>query len=96
MRNEKVERDWDNLAVLARGRARSRSYFIPYSDRAEALSYDRGSSSWFRSYTTYPDLLSSCRPTIGKHGLNGPRTDFMKTITIHPAGMRFRFQVIGN
>jgi len=49
MRNEKIERDWDNLAILARGRAKSRSYFIPYSDRAGALSYDRGSSPWFRS-----------------------------------------------
>ncbi|WP_054023822.1 glycoside hydrolase family 2 TIM barrel-domain containing protein [Bacillus sp. FJAT-28004] len=49
MRNEKVERDWDNLSVLARGRAKSRSYFIPFSDRSGALSYDRGSSPWFRS-----------------------------------------------
>ncbi|GLX66890.1 beta-galactosidase subunit alpha [Paenibacillus glycanilyticus] len=43
------QRDWDNLAVLERNRARSRSYFIPFSDSAEALSYDRGSSPWFKS-----------------------------------------------
>ncbi|MBP1964593.1 glycoside hydrolase family 2 TIM barrel-domain containing protein [Paenibacillus aceris] len=49
MRNEKVERDWDNLAVLERNRAKSRAYFIPYSDQAGALSYDRGSSPWFQS-----------------------------------------------
>lgn len=42
-------RDWDNLAVLERGRAKGRAYFIPYADRAEALSYDRGSSPWFKS-----------------------------------------------
>ncbi|MEC0231657.1 beta-galactosidase, LacZ type [Paenibacillus alba] len=49
MRNEKAARDWDNLAVLERNRAKSRAYFIPHSDPAEALSYDRGSSPWFRS-----------------------------------------------
>ncbi|TYP74126.1 beta-galactosidase subunit alpha [Paenibacillus methanolicus] len=49
MRNESVERDWDNLAVLERNRVKSRAYFIPYSDRAGALSYDRGSSPWFKS-----------------------------------------------
>ncbi|WP_261304299.1 glycoside hydrolase family 2 TIM barrel-domain containing protein [Paenibacillus andongensis] len=49
MRNEKTARDWDNLAVLERNRAKSRAYFIPHSDRAGALSYDRGSSPWFKS-----------------------------------------------
>ncbi|HEY2495241.1 MAG TPA: glycoside hydrolase family 2 TIM barrel-domain containing protein [Paenibacillus sp.] len=49
MRNEMTERDWDNLGVLERNRAKSRAYFIPYSDRAGALSYDRGSSPWFKS-----------------------------------------------
>ncbi|MFU1797023.1 beta-galactosidase subunit alpha [Paenibacillus azoreducens] len=44
-----TERDWDNLGVLKRNRAKSRAYFIPFPDRAGALSYDRGSSPWFRS-----------------------------------------------
>lgn len=44
-----MQRDWDNLGVLARNRAKSRAYFIPYSDRKGALSYDRGSSPWFKS-----------------------------------------------
>jgi len=42
-------RDWDNLQVLERNRAKSRAYFIPFSDGAGALSYDRGSSPWFHS-----------------------------------------------
>ncbi|MFC5407461.1 beta-galactosidase subunit alpha [Cohnella soli] len=49
IREHKVERDWDNLQVLERGRARSRAYFIPHSDRSEALNYDRGSSPLFKS-----------------------------------------------
>ncbi|RKP48865.1 beta-galactosidase subunit alpha [Cohnella endophytica] len=49
MRSGKIERDWDNLEVLERNRARSRAYFVPFSDRSEALSYDRGSSPWFKS-----------------------------------------------
>lgn len=34
MRNEKAARDWDNLTVLERNRAKSRAYFIPHSDPA--------------------------------------------------------------
>lgn len=49
MRNKTIERDWDNLAVLERNRAESRAYFIPFSDIEGALSYDRGSSPWFKS-----------------------------------------------
>ncbi|GIP30115.1 beta-galactosidase [Paenibacillus sp. J23TS9] len=44
-----TNRDWDNLGVLERNRSKSRAYFIPYSDRGSALSYDRGSSPWFKS-----------------------------------------------
>ncbi|GIO34786.1 MULTISPECIES: beta-galactosidase subunit alpha [Paenibacillus] len=43
------ERDWDNLGVLERNRVKSRAYFIPFPDREGALSYDRGSSPWFKS-----------------------------------------------
>ncbi|GMK43940.1 beta-galactosidase [Paenibacillus glycanilyticus] len=49
MTNKTIERDWDNLAVLERNRAKSRAYFIPFSDIEGALSYDRGSSPWFKS-----------------------------------------------
>ncbi|WP_082926791.1 glycoside hydrolase family 2 TIM barrel-domain containing protein [Paenibacillus tuaregi] len=42
-------RDWDDLKVLQRGRAKSRAYFIPHADRSVALSCDRGSSPWFKS-----------------------------------------------
>jgi beta-galactosidase/evolved beta-galactosidase subunit alpha len=42
-------RDWDNLSVLERNRAKSRSYFIPHSNKESALNYDRGSSPWFKS-----------------------------------------------
>ncbi|WP_123043443.1 glycoside hydrolase family 2 TIM barrel-domain containing protein [Cohnella candidum] len=49
MRYEKGERDWENLEVLERNRAKGRAYFIPYSDSADALGGDRGSSPWFRS-----------------------------------------------
>lgn len=49
MHNHIAARDWDNLAVLERNRVKSRAYFIPYSDQAGALSYDRGSSPWFKS-----------------------------------------------
>lgn len=43
------QRDWDNLGVLERNRTKSRAYFIPFPDREGALSYDRGSSPWFKS-----------------------------------------------
>lgn len=42
-------RDWDDLDVLQRGRSKSRAYFIPYSDSSGALTYNRGSSPWFKS-----------------------------------------------
>lgn len=49
MRYPDTERDWDNLEVLQRGRAPSRAYFVPHAGRAAALTYERGSSPWFRS-----------------------------------------------
>lgn len=49
MNQHEFGRDWDDLSVLERGRAKSRAYFIPHAERSSALSYDRGSSPWFKS-----------------------------------------------
>ncbi|KZS47198.1 beta-galactosidase subunit alpha [Paenibacillus glucanolyticus] len=49
MRDNRIDRDWDNLTVLERNRAKSRAYFIPFEDTDGALSYDRGSSPWYQS-----------------------------------------------
>jgi beta-galactosidase/evolved beta-galactosidase subunit alpha len=40
-----VTRDWEDLKVLQRNRLKERAYFIPYADRAGALTMDRGNSS---------------------------------------------------
>ncbi|MDQ6419769.1 glycoside hydrolase family 2 TIM barrel-domain containing protein [Paenibacillus sp. LHD-117] len=40
--------DWQRLDVLERGREAGRTYFVPYSDKPSAMSYDRGMSPWFR------------------------------------------------
>ena len=42
MKDRHIGRDWDNLSVLERNRAKSRAYFIPFADEDGALSYDRG------------------------------------------------------
>lgn len=39
--------DWENLDVLQRNRINSHSYFIPYSKKNEALTYQRGLSDAF-------------------------------------------------
>ncbi|MGG3283257.1 glycoside hydrolase family 2 TIM barrel-domain containing protein [Paenibacillus solani] len=49
MKDPRIGRDWDNLSVLERNRAKSRAYFIPFADADGALSYDRGSSAWYQS-----------------------------------------------
>ncbi|MCJ8014678.1 DUF4981 domain-containing protein [Paenibacillus sp. KQZ6P-2] len=49
MKDIMIRRDWDNLSVLERNRSKSRAYFIPFADRDGALSYERGSSPWFKS-----------------------------------------------
>lgn len=49
MSQQTIGRDWDDLGILQRGRAKSRAYFIPYSDWSGALTYNRGSSPWFKS-----------------------------------------------
>ncbi|WP_036662608.1 glycoside hydrolase family 2 TIM barrel-domain containing protein [Paenibacillus sp. FSL H8-457] len=49
MKDHRIGRDWDDLSVLERNRAKSRAYFIPFADADGALSYDRGSSAWYQS-----------------------------------------------
>jgi len=64
MRDLNAAKDWENLQVLERGRAKSRAYFVPFPSASEALGYDRGSSPWFKSlngvwkfkYAERPDL----------------------------------------
>lgn len=41
MSQQTIRRDWDDLGILQRGRAKSRAYFIPYSDWSGALTYNR-------------------------------------------------------
>lgn len=76
MQNQNAERDWDNLAVLERNRTKSRSYFIPYSDRAGALSYDRGSSPWFKSLNGMWKFHYAAGPEWAPEGFYEERFDY--------------------
>ena len=49
MKDHHIGRDWDDLSVLERNRAKCRAYFIPFADADGALSYDRGDSAWYQS-----------------------------------------------
>lgn len=40
--------DWENIDVLHRNRLKSRAYFMSYSGKKEALTYDRSSSHGFK------------------------------------------------
>lgn len=40
--------DWQTLKVLQRNRVKSRSYFVPFSDEGQALTYERGHSERFQ------------------------------------------------
>ncbi|RNB87179.1 beta-galactosidase subunit alpha [Brevibacillus fluminis] len=44
----KRDYDWENHRLLQRNRLSGRAYFIPYSDVASALTFERGNSPWFR------------------------------------------------
>ncbi|QBD83177.1 DUF4981 domain-containing protein [Ktedonosporobacter rubrisoli] len=46
--NDQAPNDWENLQVLHRNRLPGRSYFIPYTDEAAALTYERGNSQAFQ------------------------------------------------
>ncbi len=56
--------DYSNLKVLHRNRLESRAYFIPYSTREDALTFERGMSDrfallnglWSFCYADYPEM----------------------------------------
>ncbi|WP_372632703.1 glycoside hydrolase family 2 TIM barrel-domain containing protein [Cohnella sp.] len=64
MRDLNAAKDWENIQVLERGRAKSRAYFIPFPSASEALGYDRGSSPWFKSLNGFWKFKYAERPDL--------------------------------